>query len=166
MTAHTGTTPWYKVPMVWLILAIPLTAVILGGVMLYLSIISFDGMVVDDYYKVGKEINRVLKRDKAAMNHGLRAQVGLNDEQITLFLASNNTYNPPPTLEVHFYYATKAGLDKATFVERKQEGVYTGTIGKLQQGRWNVQIEADDWRLIGSMRTPDQDQIIIEPAVK
>jgi hypothetical protein len=166
MTAHAEKTPWYKIPIVWLVLAIPFTAVVLGGIMLYLSIISYDGLVVDDYYKEGKEINRVLKRDKAALAHGLRAQVGLSGEQLTLFLVSGDHYTPPPTLEVNYFYSTRAGLDKTTFVEQVQPGVYQGNIGKLEQGRWNVQIEADDWRLIGSMRTPEQEKVVIEPAVK
>ena len=166
MTAQADKTPWYKVSMVWLILAIPFTAVVLGGILLYLSIISYDGLVVDDYYKEGKKINRVLKRDQAALAHGLKARVGLEDNRITLFLLSDQAYTPPPTLEVNFYYSTRVGLDKATFVEMVKPGIYQGTIGPLEQGRWNVQIEADDWRLIGSMRSPDQPQVDIEPAVK
>ena len=55
------TEPWYKVPFVWLVVGIPLSAVIMGGVILYFSIVSFDGLVVDDYYTEGKKINRVLK---------------------------------------------------------------------------------------------------------
>ncbi|HBE93126.1 MAG TPA: hypothetical protein DDW55_11615 [Gammaproteobacteria bacterium] len=158
--------PWYKEPYVWMIIAIPASAVVYGMFFLTVSITSYDGMVVDDYYKKGKEINRVLKRDKAALGHGLRAQVEVDKNTLTIFLASNNTYTPPPTLEVGFFYATKAGLDKATFVEIQQPGIYQGELASLETGRWNVQIEADDWRLIGSLQAPDEAQVVIEPAVK
>jgi hypothetical protein len=166
MATQTQAEPWYKVGFVWLVVGIPLSAVIMGGVILYFSIVSFDGMVVDDYYKEGKQINRVLKRDKAALDHGLRAQVGVEGNRLTVFLASNNIYTPPPVMEVSFYYATRDGQDKATFVERQRSGIYQGEIASLETGRWNVQIEADDWRLIGSMWAPDEAQVIIEPAVK
>ena len=159
------TVPWYRVSIVWLVLAIPLTAVMLGMMLLYLSITSYDGLVVDDYYKKGKEIDRVLKRDLAALDHGLTANVSLQGRQLAVQLSSGSEYTPPPTLAVHFYYSTRAGLDKETFVMQQQTGTYLGDIPALETGRWNVQIEADDWRLIGSLRSPDQQAVIIEPAV-
>lgn len=164
--SNSNSRPWYKEPYVWMIIAIPMSAVIYGIFFLTVSITSYDGMVVDDYYKKGKEINRVLKRDKAALGHGLQAQLEVDQNALTLFLVSDKTYMPPPTLEISFFYATKAGLDKSTFVEQQQPGIYQGDIVALEQGRWNVQIEADDWRLMGSIRIPDQNQVVIEPAVK
>lgn len=158
--------PWYKEPMVWLAISIPLSAVIYGIFFLTVSITSFDGMVVDDYYKVGKQINRVLKRDRAAQAHGLRAQVSVEGETLVVFIASSPGYNPPPALEISFFYSTRADLDKETFVEQTSPGIYKGPIPKLETGRWNVQIASDDWRLLGSMRAPDETRVIIVPLVK
>ena len=53
---------WYREPLVWLLISFPLTAVIAGFFTLYLAIISSDGLVVDDYYHRGKEINKSLAR--------------------------------------------------------------------------------------------------------
>jgi hypothetical protein len=36
----------------------------------------------------------------------------------------------------------------------------------LEIGRWNIQIASDDWRLMGSMRIPDQRKVIIKPLIK
>lgn len=158
--------PWYKEPMVWLAISIPLSAVIYGIFFLTVSITSFDGMVVDDYYKVGKQINRVLKRDRAAQAHGLRAQMSVEGETLVVFIASSPGYKPPPALEISFFYSTRADLDKETFVEQTSPGIYKGPIPKLETGRWNVQIASDDWRLLGSMRAPDETRVIIVPLVK
>ncbi|MCK7576724.1 MAG: FixH family protein [Chromatiales bacterium] len=49
--------PWYREAMVWFVIAIPLTSVFTGFTMLYLAESGKDGMVVDDYYRKGKEIN-------------------------------------------------------------------------------------------------------------
>ena len=57
---------WKQEPMVWLLIAIPLSAVIMGVVIITLAINSYSGLVVDDYYKKGKHINRVIARDKCA----------------------------------------------------------------------------------------------------
>jgi len=159
------TVPWYRVPIVWLVLGVLASAVVMGGTMLYYAIVSFDGMVVDDYYKEGKKINRVLRRDKAALSHGLKARLTLKQGRLNIRLDSNAGYGPPPVLEVNFFYSTRAGLDKAVFVDMQQPGVYSGKFTELEQGRWNVQIEADDWRLVGSLHAPDESEIFIEPSV-
>ena len=158
--------PWYKEPMVWLAISIPLSAVVYGIFFLTVSITSFDGLVVDDYYKVGKQINRELKRDKAAQAHGLRAQLSVDGETLVVFIASNPAYSPPPALEISFFYSTRADLDKETFVEQTSPGIYKGPMPKLETGRWNVQIASDDWRLLGSLRAPEETKVVISPRVK
>lgn len=160
------TRPWYKEPMVWLAISIPLSAVVYGIFFLTVSITSFDGMVVDDYYKVGKQINRELKRDKAAQTHGLRAQVKVDGETLVVFIVSNPDYSPSPALEISFFYSTRADIDKEIFVEQTSPGIYKGPMPELETGRWNVQIASDDWRLLGSMRAPEETKVIISPLVK
>ncbi len=160
------TRPWYREPMVWLIIAIPLSSVIYGTFFLIVSITSFDGMVVDDYYKVGKQINRELKRDKAALAHGLTAQIMVENKTVTVFITANQDYTPPPALEIRFLYSTRADIDKETFVELISPGIYKGSITELEAGRWNVQIASDDWRLLGSMRMPDEREVVIKPLRK
>lgn len=152
--------------MVWLAISIPLSAVVYGIFFLTVSITSFDGMVVDDYYKVGKQINRELKRDKAAHTHGLSAQVSVDGEILIVFIASNSGYSPPPALEISFFYSTRADIDKEIFVEQTSPGIYKGPMPKLETGRWNVQIASDDWRLLGSMRAPEETKVIISPLLK
>ena len=39
--------PWYREPMVWLVISIPAAAVIVGLSMLGYSIASYDGLVAD-----------------------------------------------------------------------------------------------------------------------
>jgi hypothetical protein len=156
--------PWYREPIVWMAIAIPLSAVVYGMFFLSISITSFDGMVVDDYYKQGKQINRVIKRDKAAVAHQLTAQLMIEDSNLTVFIASASDYTPPPALEIKFIYSTRADLDTSTFVEQVAPGIYKGSIDKLEIGRWNVQIEADDWRLVGSLKSPVETKIVIRPA--
>lgn len=158
--------PWYREPMVWLVIAIPLSAVIYGTFFLTVSITSFDGMVVDDYYKVGKQINRELKRDRAAVAHGLSAQLSIANGHATVFIKSSQNYIPPPSLELSFIYSTRADRDKTIFVDQTSPGIYKGAVPALEIGRWNILIASDDWRLLGSMRVPDDDRIIIRPLVK
>ncbi len=77
MTKAGGVTPipWYRVPFVWLLIGVPASSVILGIIMITLAIRTDDGLVIDDYYQHGKEINQVLARDEVARERGAQARL-------------------------------------------------------------------------------------------
>jgi hypothetical protein len=143
--------PWYQEPYVWLIILFPATAVIAGSFTLYLAISSDDGLVIDDYYKQGLEINRVLERDKAAEFHGLKANLSfIGDKFINLHLDANSNYQLPKELTLNFSHHTRSGFDKNIALKRMSDNSYQGEFPSLILGKWTIEIEADDWRLLES----------------
>jgi hypothetical protein len=108
-------TVWYRQPLVWLLVLIPSSAVVMGVFLISLAVLSNDGLVVDDYYRHGLEINRQLARDEAAAAYALAATLQLDH--------------------------------------------YTGKLPRLAPGRYHVHLEADDWRLTGSLLTPVDSQV-------
>lgn len=157
---------WYRVPFVWLLIAIPLTAVIVGFVGLALAIQSDDGMVEDDYYRRGKEINRVLARDQAAVSLGLESRVELDDahHELLVRLTARGSVTLPDNIEFKFLHATRAGLDRSLILPRHADGTYRAPLPELAQGHWNVQLAAQDWRLVGSLFVPGDRYLDIRPA--
>ena len=101
---------WYRQPIVWLVIAIPLSAVIVGAILLTLSIQTFDGLVEDDYYKKGKEINQVLERDEFALDNGISARVNLDTETgvIVIDLDSSGAYAFPEQLGISLLHPTQS----------------------------------------------------------
>lgn len=160
MMAVSGADParWYKQPMVWLVIAIPLSSVIMGVVLITLSLTTDDGLVVDDYYKSGLEINRSLARDRTAAVLGLGADIQFRPDQNTIevVLSANSGFQPPPQLRLGLYHATRRGFDQQTDLRLATDGVYTGRIAEMVAGRWHVQLATDDWRLIGSAKLPGE----------
>ena len=61
MNTHKLKKPWYREPWVWLMIALPASAVVGGIITIYLAVSTSDGLVVDDYYKRGKAINLDLR---------------------------------------------------------------------------------------------------------
>lgn len=162
--ARTVSTPWYRVPLVWLAIALPLSAVIAGFVTLWLAIESDDGLVADDYYRRGKEINRDLTRDRAAAARGLKAMLQLNDQRGDLRLRfSVERAQLPTQLEVRFMHATRAGLDRTMTLTRAPDGSFRAFMPALAHGRWHVQLAADDWRLSGSLNIPAENFVAFVP---
>ncbi len=154
---------WYRVPFVWLLVAFPLTAVVAGFVTLGLAIQSDDGVVEDDYYRKGKEINRVLARDVAAARLGLESTLEFNAAQreFALRLRAKPDTKLPQAVEIRFLHATRAGLDKSLIVPRNGDGSYRAPLPELAPGHWNVQLAAHDWRLTGSLYVPGEAKLVL-----
>jgi hypothetical protein len=152
--------------MVWMVIAIPLTSVFTGATMLYLAETSKDGMVVDDYYRRGKEINMLLARDQAAARAGLRGELQLDAarQRVALALRSGRP-GLPARLTLRWLHATRAGFDRTQELERAADGSYGAPFPELVPGHWYVQLEADDWRLQGSLRVPDETRLVLAPVI-
>ena len=142
--------PWYKEFYVWMMLFFPMLAVAGCIVTIILAIKSNDGLVVDDYYKKGLEINRTLERDKNALNYQLNAKINLNQEleEVVMVLTAASNFEYPENLSVSFLHATRLGFDKEVKMILTQDNTYRGNLSKLALGKWYVHIQRDNWRLI------------------
>ena len=54
-----------------------------------------------------------------------------------------------------------AGLDKTGVLIHSGSNLYTAILPELDHGRWYIQVEANDWRLLGSLSVPDDSKIHI-----
>jgi hypothetical protein len=158
--------PWYREPLVWLIIAFPLTSVIAGFTTLYLAESTKDGLVVDDYYRKGKEINMLLARDQAAARAGLRGELQLDGarQRVTLDLQADRA-ELPALLTLRWLHATRAGFDRSQELHRGADGRFQAVFPELVPGHWYVQLEAQDWRLQGSLRVPDETRVQLVPVI-
>ena len=168
-----GTIPrqWYKEPYVWLIIGIPSSAVIVGMIMLWLSIVSFDGLVADDYYKKGMQIDQVLNRERAATALQLKGEFRLGastGETVSLNLAMPESTNATPfsfpeVIDIELSYATSAGLDESFQMTQTSPGQYQGPTLSLPPGRWYVYVGTQEWRLNGELTTPGGRLVALTP---
>ena len=145
--------PWYKECYVWMIIFFPMLAVVGGIITIILAIQSNDGLVVDDYYKEGLEINRTLERDQSAMKHELAVDIKLMPamEEVIIRLMANTEFNYPEKIQVTFLSATRSGLDQKALLIQTENHTYRGNLPALTVGKWYVHIEHDDWRLIKTL---------------
>lgn len=155
---------WFRQPLVWMLIVIPGSAVVMGFIMLYLAIDSFDGMVVDDYYKHGKEINRVLKRDRRAGELGLTADIGLSG-QTELRLAHKPGFALPDRLKLRFLHTTRAGSDRDIAMIHQGSGRYLGAVPELAPGSWHVLLEDPEWRISGELANEKQRRLKLVPVL-
>ena len=160
---------WYRNPMVWMVIFFPAVAVVAGLSTVYIAASTSDGLVEDDYYKQGLQINRVIDRDRRASELGLRAAVAIDAEtgQIQVSLAADQPLPDTAELAFRLVHRTIPGLDQETTLAarpgqtRRFAGYLRPPIG---EGRWTVLLQSgNDWRLRQNFMTgPGQPRIEIE----
>ncbi len=144
-----------------MIIAIPLSSVLVGFLMLWLAINSNDGLVFDDYHQQGKEINRVLERDARANSLGLGAIIVLSREshKLELSLSYRKALRLPDILSLRFLHPTRAGEDVHLLLQRVSNSDYIGKYPRLSTGKWIVQLETENWRINGLTLLPGSNLI-------
>jgi len=158
MHALTGkVAPWYREPWPWILIALPLSAVIAGIATLIIAIEHEDALVAEDYYKQGLAINQVLERESRAAALGLRAQAMISGERIRIGLSPGGS-DLPASIIVRFIHPTRAGEDRSIVLGAIANGWYEGVMPGMASGRWRVQAEDDQgiWRLTGIWITSEQ----------
>lgn len=146
-------TPWYSNPYVWLMIGLPLSAVVAGIYTIYLAVISDDGLVSEHYYKDGLVINRVLKLENAASDLNLSAMVNLDEEvqELKIMLTANPSFTYPKEIKASFLNKTRKGFDKEVNLTLGNENIYSGDLPELVTGQWYVEIETSEWRILETL---------------
>lgn len=149
---------WYRNPLVWMLILFPAWSVVAGVTTVVLAFQVFDGVVVDDYYARGKAINVTLERDLAAQRRGITGVVTLaaapNDSTLEVQLTALDLDSLPAQLELAFLHSTHGGADAKVALERIAPGRYRGVLPELARGKFYLQIESGEWRIVGSIRRP------------
>ena len=160
MSLHHKHSVWYREPLVWLVIMIPMSAVIMGAIMLTLAISSNDGLVTDDYYKKGLQINRSMERDELAASYDLVGSVALGapGEPLEVTLSGNARFQAPEILQMGLFHATRSGLDRHLVLRRTAASHYTASGPRLEPGPRYLELDADGWRLRARMSASDAPQ--------
>ena len=157
------TSNWKREPWVWLLIAIPLSAVVMGIVMITVASSTWSGLVVDDYYQQGKQINRVLERDRLAWELGLAANLRLApDDMVEIRFDPGVGFVPGDKIELALVHATRPGLDRRLVFDNAG-GSMRAKLALPGEGRWNLFLQTPDWRLTGSLRYPQQRSAALLP---
>jgi uncharacterized protein len=157
---------WYLNPMVWMVIALPASAVVAGLLTVYIAVSNQDSLVVDDYYKEGKAINQELTRDRRSTELGLSAFVDINAEtgEVLVSLSSDRSLSLTPEITFKLIHRTLQGADQVTTLNQVPgKPDYRGYIKPpVIEGRWTIQIIADQkWRLKQNLKTKDAQNILL-----
>ena len=159
--------PWYKQGWPWFLMALPATAVVAGFITYAIASSTWDGLVVDDYDKEGREINKTVDRTRLAAALGLVSEFNVDPQgHVTLTVSAKDAVNVPQKVIVTIAHPTQAGRDQILFLVAKTAGEFEGTALPLTNGRWLLQIEDESrqWRMNGVVHLPAEAKMVINAA--
>ncbi len=160
--------PWYKQPWLWFILT-PLIAVfIYGFTFLYLSIVTMDGVVKDDYYRLarGYEINS--EKNQVAIAHNISADVKIDTVTGDIMLKLEGSLDPiPESLTLDIVHPTHQKYDQTiTLKSVGSKQLYIGSLAGHLSGKRFLFLSPPDqtWSLHQEMLPPyDQQSVLMKP---
>jgi uncharacterized protein len=137
--------PWYRQLWPWLLISGPAAVLVAGAITMWIAFTTSDGLVAEDYYKLGLAINKRLAREDEARRLGISAVVTLRGNRVHVELKGGR----PEVLFVHLAHATRAGHDRRLRLSPVAPGAYEAALEPLPPGRWHVVIEdaRGAWRI-------------------
>jgi len=158
--------PWFRNPMVWMVIFFPSLAVVGGIITIIIAVKTDDGLVVDNYYKKGLQINQVIKYDQKAKQLGLSAFVDTNTQtgEILVSLTADAEHELTPEITFRLIHRTRPGLDQLTVLSQIGSSKdYRGYIKPpVIEGRWSIQlISQDNWRLKQNFTTRNAENLLM-----
>lgn len=163
-TQASSPTPWYRQGWPWFIISFPLIAVVAGITTWYIAWRSNDGLVADDYYKQGLEINRSLDSQNMARMLGLKGELSAEGDLLRLRMVAEREISFPETLQLAFFSPTRAGHDLMVELHRNGD-VYEAKMASLDAGHWNLALTdiAGTWKIPAAGVFPLKGNLSIKP---
>ncbi|MFO6422170.1 FixH family protein [Motilimonas sp. KMU-193] len=146
---------WYQQSSVWLIILLPMAAVIAGISTVMIAHDNKVDLVAEDYYKTGKAINADLSKLNNALNLGITVSLNMDGDNGTVAIASGDV-PANKALKISFYHATLSGRDFTTMLSADASGNYRFTFPSQIEGKWAVRVEPFDasWRVQENVTFP------------
>ena len=135
---------WFKNPWVWLIIALPLSAVVGGIATVIITNKHQPDMVVDEYYKKGKAINQELTLFDNAEQLGIEVKIRVLQNKVELKINKD-----VPALKLALSHSTLAKRDFNLVLTKNASGLYTSTFENNIEGKWQLSVSQmdDNWKM-------------------
>jgi len=149
--ADANSLPWYREPWPWIVMSGPAIVVVAGIATAIIAVRTNDGLVADDYYRQGLDINRVLEREERARALDVSAAVQFREDREHVRVILRSRADPPRALRLTLVHPTRAGDDQVIVLTQSSPGVYDGAMGVPRAARHGLRLEDDAgaWRIVG-----------------
>lgn len=155
--------PWYRQFWPWFLILLPASSVVGGLSTVVIAFKNADDVVVDQWYREGKAINKSLAAEKRAGELGLRATLR-NDGGAAVLTFSDAASVEAGSMKLALRHPTLAERDQVLRLVRAAPGEYRAPVS-LPQGSWVATLEPEpgDWRIRRRVSFHDTTTTPLEP---
>jgi hypothetical protein len=149
-THYEPVTRWYQEPWVWGIIGVLAVTFAWGSYRIYYAFKIQDSVVVDDYYKSGRTINKDLTRDVNARDLGINAALLIDDLTGEVRVTIKGKVNDwPKQLKLSLLSPVFVEKDTVVILNRSYSRdeatqIYVGQVDQDIEGKTYVQLETLD----------------------
>lgn len=155
--------PWYRQFWPWFLIALPATAVVGGLMTVWIAFQQDTGLVNDNYYRQGLDINDELQKQYAARTANINARLQFLDEggKVLLYLRSDTPL--PEQLQLLLSAPTDPAGDKVLNLRAKGPGLYQAALKYLPHGNYYLRLSPPDgsWIIKGKAQLPGNEVILL-----
>ena len=158
---HRIEAPWYRHPLVCLVILLPASSVVAGLSTLAIALKHADDTVADNWYREGRTINRTMADEQQARRLGLSAALDFRALPHAT-LRSDIALPWPETLNILLRHPTVAARDQQLTLRHQGQGEYTGEKLIVPAADMIVTVTPADgfWRLQQRARLDDYRTLI------
>ena len=154
---------WYREPWAWLVVILPLSAVVAGIATLIIANTNPDTLVIGDYYKKGKAINLEVSKVKLAQKLGMRFALQLSNDE--LIIKPTGIEKVFPVINVQFFHPTLAEKDFNLALTPDGNGYFRHQFDTTVSGKWKITLTPfeNTWKIQETLNLPQTSFIEIIP---
>lgn len=166
-TALEKKTGWWSEPIVWLLIALPVTAVVASLTTMWIAAKNADTLVKEEYVKEGLAVRQASERDLNAAALGIAGSLIAEPGRLSLTLTGRLT-TPPERLTLTLVHPTDPAQDRVVLMESDGRGGYAAVFTALPETRHRLELMPSDksWRLAGLWQPPIKEPIALAPSAQ
>lgn len=136
-------THWYKEPWMFLVMGVPIAAILWGVVIVTLATNGKDSLVSDSYYKDGMAYTENREFRNKAKRLQLTATMTYNDGEIRANIAGYLDENPS-FLRIQIIHPTLETEDETVLLQQTDDGTYFGLADKNHLGKRKLWLQSPE----------------------
>jgi hypothetical protein len=148
--------PWWKEPMVWLVVGLPIIAVIASFASYYFAARDPDSLVKSDYRTEGfAVVTQRTEADKAAAAMGIYGELSVRNGQMVIMLKGRMAAIPD-RVALNIVHPTREKRDIHILLERARDLSYIAALPEVGSGKRILILEPESraWRISGQWMAP------------
>jgi uncharacterized protein len=154
-TALEKKSPWWSEPMVWLIIVLPVSAVVASGITVWLAAHNADTLVAQEVVKQGLAVNLATERDRKAAELAVAATLSAEPGRMKLHLEGRFD-TLPKSLVLTLAHPSDPAKDMVLLFQPSGAGEYSVDYATIPAGKRLLELAPVDkaWRLAGHWQAP------------